>query len=266
MSRFALGHAIADIGATFKEYDLIHMMGWQDIRTRYKRSVLGPFWLTISMGIMIMMLGFLFSKILNLPLHEFFPYLSVGMIVWGYISTSVTEGCQSFMAGQAIIKQLPLPLFLHVMRILWRNTIILAHNSIILPAVLLLTHLPITWSILLAIPGFFLLFINLTWIVWILAILCVRYRDLQPMIQSLLQIMFYVTPIIWMPGKLSGRTSLYFVETNPVYHIINLVRTPLLGACPSTLDWIVSSTCAVLGCAATLVIYSYTKQRIAYWL
>lgn len=266
MRQLDLKNAITDILLTFKDCFLVGMMGWQDIRNRYKRSALGPFWLTISMSIMVGMMGVLFSKIFNTSLKEFLPYLSIGMILWGYISNSITEGCQSFVAGQSIIKQLPLPIFLHVARMLWRNMIILAHNIVIVPIVFLIVHYPLSWMMLISIPGYCLLLLNLSWIVLLLAILCARYRDLQQMINSVLQIAFYLTPIMWMPNKLSGRTSLYLVNSNPVYHLINIVRAPLLGSFPTLLNWIVSLVLAVIGWAFTLLVYSYAKRRIAYWL
>jgi lipopolysaccharide transport system permease protein len=129
------------------------------------------------------------------------------MILWGFISSMITEGCIVFVASNHIIKQISIPMFMHVARLLWRNIIILGHNIVIFPLVLLFIWQPLTWVALLFIPGFILLVINLAWITLFLGILCARYRDLSPIINSMLQILFYLTPIMWMPDRLSQRAG-----------------------------------------------------------
>lgn len=266
MKRFSLLSALQDIIAALKQYSLISMLGWQDVRHRYKRSSLGAFWLTISMAIMIGTMGVIFSKIFQSPLREFLPFLTLGMIFWNLISVSLNEGCNSFIIAQPIIKQLNIPLFVHVCRLLWKNIIIFAHNLAILPLVLLAVWQPITWVALLSIPGFVILIINLAWVTLLLSILCARYRDMPPMISSVLQILFYITPIMWMPNKLSARASLYLINSNPLYHLISVVRTPLLGQYPTLLNWLVSLGLALCGWSLTIIIYSRYRHRIAYWL
>ena len=258
--------ATADIIATLKQLPLVGMLGWQDVRHRYKRSSLGAFWLTISMGIMIATMAAIFGRIFQVSLHEFLPFLTIGMILWGFISSMITEGCIVFVASNHIIKQISIPMFMHVARLLWRNIIILGHNIIILPLVLLFIWHPLTWVALLFIPGFILLVINLAWITLFLGILCARYRDLSPIINSMLQILFYLTPIMWMPDRLSQRAGSYLIDFNPLYHLITVIRAPLLGQAPSELNWIVSAGLALFGWAVTLMIYSRYQRRIAYWL
>ena len=141
--------AISDILLTLKDYSLIGMMGWQDVRHRYKRSSLGAFWLTISMGIMIATMGVIFSKIFLTPLREFLPFIAMGMILWGFISSVVSDGCQGFVASHHIIKQLNIPLYSHIARVIWRNIIVFAHNIIIFPIVVVAVGQPITWIMLL---------------------------------------------------------------------------------------------------------------------
>ena len=259
--------AISDILLTLKDYSLIGMMGWQDVRHRYKRSSLGAFWLTISMGIMIATMGVIFSKIFLTPLREFLPFIAMGMILWGFISSVVSDGCQGFVASHHIIKQLNIPLYSHIARVIWRNIIVFAHNIIIFPIVVVAVGQPITWIMLLCIPGFLLLTINLAWVALLLGIFCARYRDLSQIIASALQILFYLTPIMWMPERLSQqRAGMYLVDSNPVYHLISIVRAPLLGHAPTTLNWTVSLISALCGWIVTLLIYARYQRRIAYWL
>ncbi len=258
--------ALSDIITTLKQPSLIGMLGWQDVRHRYKRSSLGAFWLTISTAIMIATMGVIFGKIFQLPLREFFPYLALGMIFWGFISTCLHEGSQCFIVAQPIIKQLSIPLFVHVCRSIWKNVIILGHNFVIYPVIMLVAMQPLSWVALLSIPGFVLLILNLAWIMLLLSILCTRYRDMPPMINSILQIFFYLTPIMWMPSHLSARASLYLIKPNPFYHLLAIIRAPLLGQYPTQLNWLVSIGLALCGWCLTIMIYSRYRHRIAYWL
>lgn len=258
--------ALSDIIAATGRYALIGMLGWQDVRQRYRRSALGPFWLTISMGVMIGTIGVVFGQIFNSPMGEFLPFLAIGMIFWGFISTVVSEGCTGFIAAEGIIKQLPIPLFVHILRMIWRNILILGHNIVIFPLVLLAVGKPLTWIALLSIPGFALAVLNLTWIALLLAILCARYRDLPQIIGSLLQIVFYLTPIMWLPSLLPQRAGMFLLDLNPAYHIISVVRSPLIGQLPSATNWWFSLGMAVAGWLVALVVYGRYKRRIAYWL
>lgn len=266
MSTPHISVATKDIKAALLRTGLAGTLGWQDIKQRYRRSKLGPFWLTISMGVMIGALGLVFGAIFNAPMQEFLPFLAVGIILWAYISTVINEGCTAFSSADGMIKQLPLPLFLHVMRVIWRNAVILAHNLIIIPILFMVFLKPIGWVGLLVIPGLVLTTLTLSWVALLAAIVCTRYRDLSQIVASVLQIAFYVTPIIWMPSLLTGRRSLIFLDANPFYHLIEVIRAPLLGSPPTLTNWLVSVVIAVVGWFVTILVYSRYKNRISYWL
>jgi len=259
-------NALADIATALKRYSLVGTLGWQDVRQRYRRSSLGPFWLTISMGVMIGTIGIVFGQIFKSPTDEFLPFLAIGLILWGFISTVITEGCTSFIAADAVIKQLPIPLTVHVFRQLWRNMIILAHNIVIFPLVLIAVGKPLTWDAFLAIPGFLLLLLNLTWISLLLGVLCARYRDIPQIISSLMQVIFYLTPIMWLPSLLPQRAGTYMLTMNPFYHLLEIVRDPLLGHAPDAQNWLASLALAIVGWLVTLMLYGRYRRRIAYWL
>lgn len=255
-----------DISLALRRSDLAATLGWQDVKQRYRRSRLGPFWLTISMGVLIGALGLVFGGVFNTPMRDFLPFLSIGIIFWTFISTVINEGCTAFITSDAVIKQLPLPLFLHVMRVIWRNLVILAHNLVILPILFLIFLKPLSVVSLLAIPGLVLLTANLAWIALIVGMLCTRYRDFTQIVSSLLQIAFYLTPIIWAPSMLSGRHGFIFLDINPLFHLIEIVRAPLLSSAPTMTNWIVSAGLAVIGWLIILFIYGKYKNRISYWL
>ena len=256
-----------DILSAVKRADLAGTLGWQDVKQRYRRSKLGPFWLTISMGVLIGTLGLVFGGMFNTPMKEFLPFLAIGFMLWAYISTVVNEGCTAFIGADALIKQLPLPMFLHILRVIWRNQIILAHNAVIIPLVFLAFLKPLEWVALLSIIGLVLNSLSLAWIALLAGVVCTRYRDLSQIVTSVLQIAFYVTPIVWMPSQLIGtRRGFIFLDVNPLYHMIEIVRAPLLGSMPTLTNWLVSIAMAVFGWIFALVIYGKYKNRISYWL
>lgn len=258
--------ALEDITCAIKKHSLVNMLGWQDVLQRYRRSALGPFWLTISMGVMIGTIGIVFGQIFKSPMQEFLPFLAVGMILWSFISSVITEGCTGFIAAEGIIKQLPIPLFVHILRMIWRNVLILAHNIVIFPLVLLAVGKPLNLFALIVIPGFLLALINLIWIALILAVICARYRDLPQIVGSILQVVFYLTPIMWMPNLLPQRAGLYLLDLNPAYHLLEIVRSPLLGQLPTETNWVVSLVMALVGWGMAIAVYGRYKRRIAYWL
>lgn len=258
--------ALSDIVAATKLYSLVGMLGWQEVRQRYRRSTLGPFWLTIGMGVMVSSIGIVFGQIFKSPMTEFLPFLAAGIILWGFISSVVTEGCTSFIDAEGIIRQLPIPLFVHVLQMIWRNMLILAHNMVILPLVFLAVGKPLSLIAFLSIPGFILAVVNLAWVALILGILCTRYRDLPQMVTSVVQVFFYLTPVIWMPSLLPQRANLYLLDLNPVFHLLEIIRAPLLGQFPTTTNWVASAAFALFGWGIALPIYGRYKHRIAYWL
>lgn len=197
---------------------------------------------------------------------EFLPFLAAGIILWAFITGTINEGCTGFIDAEGIIKQLPIPLFVHILRVLWRNLLILSHNILILPLVLLVMGKGLSFAVLLAIPGVLLVILCLSWVAFLFAMLCARYRDLPQIVASVLQVAFYLTPIIWMPSLLPDRAGVVFLVLNPFYHLLELIRGPLLGQVPSLNSWIVVAGITVFGWLFTLFVFSRLRKRVAYWL
>lgn len=245
---------------------LISTLGWNDILSQYRRSVIGPFWITITMGVMIAGIGLVFGGIFNSPMDEYLPFLTAGIIFWTFITGTINEGCTGFVSAEGIIKQLPIPLFVHVLRVVFRNVLMLAHHILILPLVLLVMGKSVSLIALLVIPGFVLVVLCLSWLAFFLAIVCARYRDLPQIVANVLQVGFYLTPIIWMPALLPERLGVTILDLNPFNHVLELLRAPLLGSAPAMTSWLVVGTITILGWALTLLLFARVKHRIAYWL
>ncbi|WP_285535236.1 ABC transporter permease [Brucella sp. NBRC 12950] len=258
--------ALRDICEALSKYRLALIFGWQDVAQRYRRSRVGAFWLTLNMAVFIGALGLIFGTLFQSEMREFLPYLCAGVITWGFISTCLSEGCTTFTASDGIILQVRMPLFTHVLRAVWRNIIIFGHNIVIFPVLLLILGKMITLNALWAIPGFILVCLNLSWMMLILAVVCARFRDMTQVVTNILQVLFYATPIMWMVKILPDHVSRAFIDFNPFYHFIELVRAPLFGSPPSPLDWTYGVACAVIGWIAAIVFFGRYRWRVAYWL
>lgn len=257
---------VKDVLAALSQIELPLYLAKADIRQRYRRSILGPWWITISTGVMIACIGAIFGGLFKSPMSEFLPFLSAGLIIWNLISSVVMEGSTVLISYEAIIRQLNIPIFSHILRMVGRNIVIFFHNLVIFPVVCICVQKGFNWNLLYFFPGFILLTLNLLWIALILSIVCTRFRDLGQIIGNLLQVAFYLTPIIWMPSLLPARTSVMLLEPNPLYHLLAIVRDPLLGLQPSAMNWVVSLTLFVFGSLASLVLFNKYRARISYWL
>ena len=258
--------ALQSIFTGIGQSSLAGILGWQDIKQRYRRSKVGPFWITISMGVLIASIGIVFGQIFNSPMKEYLPFLAAGIIFWAFISGVINDGCLGFVAAEGMIKQIPIPLFVHIVRIVWRNVLILLHNLVILPVVMLVLGVPITLHIFLAVPGIALVLVNLTWIALLLGVVCTRFRDMPNIIASILQVAFYLTPIIWMPNLLPERAGTMLLDINPFYHLLEIIRLPFLGQLPNSISWLFALGMAVVGWTITLKVFGRYQHRIAYWL
>ena len=261
-----LSSAWMDVRATLQHHHIITTLGWQDVATRYRRSRVGAFWLTINILVMIATLGIVFGTLFRQPMAEFLPYLAIGLIVWGFLSTLIIEGCTSFISVSDTILQIHMPLLTHVLRVVWRNTIILGHNLLILPLLFLFFMKPVTLLAMLAIPGFILFILNATWMMLLLAVACTRFRDLTQIAQNGIQVLFYVTPIIWSATLLPEHAGTALLVFNPFYHLINIVRAPLLGEAPTALNWTVTALMALIGWTIAMAFFGRYHKRIPYWL
>jgi len=259
-----LGLAITDIQAGLRRFELWGILGWHDIRQRYRRSVIGPFWLTISTAVMVGAMGFLYARIFKQDVSTYLPYLAVGLVVWGTISTMVNESCTVFTTAEQIIKQIRVPLTTHVCRLVWRNAIIFAHNAIIL-AVVMLWYGSVTFpNLVAALLGIVALFLAGIWGGLVIGILCTRFRDIPPLVANVMQIAFFVTPILWHRDVLGDRT--WMTAWNPIFHLVEVVRAPLIGHQLPAASYAYVLAMTAGGFLFALAMLTRYRSRVPYWL
>ncbi|WP_313547979.1 ABC transporter permease [Corynebacterium sp.] len=265
------GAAFKDLVQGAKQRELWLMLGLQDIKQRYRRSVLGPFWITIATGVMALALGLLYSMLFQLPLADFLPHVTVGLIMWNFISGAIKEGSTIFIDNEGLIKQLPAPLSVHVYRLVWRQTLFLGHNLIIWLLLILIFPRALGWEFFLVIPGMLLLIVNGVWVAMFFGIVATRFRDVAPLLEALTQLLFYVTPIVWTTKTLTDQGGAVadrarIAEINPLYHYLEIVRAPMIGEPVAAYHWWIVLGCTVVGLFLAMMAMRQWRFRVSYWV
>jgi len=256
--------AVADFAAAVELRPLWIRLGWNDILYRYRRSTLGPFWSTANTAIMVIALGLVYSQIFNLPIRQLLPYICAGLIVWGFISSIMLDAGILFSGSESYIKQIRLPYSLHACRFVFSKLILFAHDFIIY--IVLIVYFE-AWPgavALCAIPGFLLLTINALLISLTIGMASARFRDIPRIIASFIQVVFLITPILWTPDLLGERV--YLAYANPLFHLIEVVRAPLLGSLPSMQTITATLAITAINFVVTIWFFVRFRGRIAYWI
>lgn len=253
-----------DFLEAFRRMPLAANLALQDILSRYRGSILGPWWITLMTMTLVLGIGLNYAVLLHQPVDGFLPYVAIGLVMWGFLSGGISEGADAFVNGGAMIRQSALPLPLFTLRVLMRNGINLAHQVVIIVAVLLWFRIFPGPGVLWAVFGLALLVVNLAWIGLLLAMICARFRDMPQIVTAVLQVVFFLSPIFWIPTPQLMKSP--FVAANPFYFAIESVREPLLhGHMPRT-ALLYLTAIAVGGWLVTLLSYNQTRRRVVHYL
>lgn len=256
-----------DLRSGFMNWPIWSRLGFLEIRRRYRRTVLGPFWTSAQLAVTVFAMGYLWAALFNQPVSEYFPFLTAGIITWALISSFLTEGSGIFLDAQGLLTSMYISRTLLVMIVIWRNLLVFLHNILVYALVVYLTGVPLNLNTLLIIPGIIIVLINGFWISLIIGLVSTRLRDVRQLVVSFLQILMFITPVVWSKDALKGRVRLTFmIELNPFYHLTELVRSPLMGQAPGILSWLFCIMMIVVGCTITFHLFSRFRQRIPYWL
>ena len=261
-ARFA--RAIADLWEGLRRHDLWMMLGWQDIRQRYSRSVLGPAWMSLYLGLMVVGIGYFYAEIFGERLNAYLPFLTFGFVVWTFISGLLIDSTMTFIASENVIRQISVPLSVFVYRVVWRHLIILGHNVWICVAVAVIFGVWPGAAGLMALPGLVLICLNGIWACLLLGAASARFRDIPQFVGHVMPVIFLLTPVLWSAEQ--GRHLAHILVFNPFYHFVEIVRMPLLGGAAPTVSWLVAIAITVVGWLVTLAFFSRYRWRIAYWL
>jgi lipopolysaccharide transport system permease protein len=226
--------------------------------------MLGPLWITISMALLLIGMGPLYSTLFNAPMGKFFPHLTLGIIFWTFFTSTINDGCNVFINAARYLKQADFPASIFVWRSLARNLVQLAHHAVLYLPVALWAGIQWSPHMLLFIPGMMLVAINLHAITMSLGILCARFRDVTQIVTSVLQLLMFLTPVFWMPDTLSGRTR--FILYNPLTQMLDVVRLPLLNNAPAPGTWWFLLCFTIVNVSIAVILYVRQRRHLAYWI
>jgi len=255
---------ITDIIDSIRRGRVAFYLAWSDTRARYRRSVLGPFWLTLGTAVGVAGLGWLWSELLKVDRATFIPSLTAGLIIWQFLAGCITESTGVFVRQSSVIRNLKLPYFLHPLQLVLRHFVNFIHNLVVFVAVAALLDVPVTWSTLLVVPGILLVILNLFWIALLIGMLGARFRDIEYALAAFFPLLFFISPVLYRPDYLPF--SAYFIWLNPLSHLIEVIRSPLLGVSPPWFVYAAVGGFLAVGWSTSLVIFNKRRNRIAFWV
>lgn len=257
--------ALADLRETVGLWRLAVSLGWLDIKLRYRGSVLGPFWLTLSSVIMLGSMGVIYARLFHVVLREYLPFLSLSLTLWQVgLAGILQESCTCYTDAERSIRAIRLPYALQAVRVLVRNAIVFAHNIVVPLGVFAIYGLWPGAVALLSLPALLLWALDGMAACLLLGTLCARFRDLPPIVGALLQVAFYVTPVIWQPRQLGAHG--WWLIFNPFYSLLEIVRAPLLGHVPSSQVTSVALGVSAVFCGIALAAFARVRGRLAFWV
>lgn len=257
--------AVGDICEGIRSWRIWYVLGNAELRQRYRRSTLGPFWVTLSMAIQATVMGILLAFLFGQPIGRYFPFLCISIVTWTFFATSISEGANCFISMHAIILQVKRPLSTYVMLVLWRNAIIYAHTiAIFVVAAVVFGIIP--GATYLVIPlGLALLLLNASWIALALGLIAARFRDVPIIVQNALNVLLWLTPVYYDPEQLAAGARLV-VHLNPLTYVLEVARAPFLNVMPSGFAWTAALGVALLGWLLTFFLFVATRARVAFWV
>jgi ABC-type polysaccharide/polyol phosphate export permease len=254
-----------DLGHSFALWRIWLMIGANTVFKQYRRSAIGPFWIPISLAVALIAFGFVYSWALKLPINEYIPYLAVGFTVWLMISAFVVDGCTAYTAYEFYLRNAPLPLALFPLATVTRILVMFLHNIVVVvPFLIYFGYYPGT-SWLLGLAGLLLTILNGPWIVMLLGMLCARFRDLPQIVAVVMQIAFFLTPIMWVADNPTEPIRL-ILALNPLHPFVEISRAPFLGQPVAGVVWLKAIGLTVFGNALALAVFEGYRKRIPYWL
>jgi ABC-type polysaccharide/polyol phosphate export permease len=242
-----------------------HLMGIGELRRRYARSRLGQFWLVASTGVMILILGVVWSMLWKTPVAYMMPYIAISLVLWSLITGTLGEAPLALVSAAPLFLNQGTSFSTVIFALVYRQLLIFLHNTIIVGLTLLAFRRPLGPVALLAVPGSLLLIVNLVWPSYLIAVACSRFRDLTSVVANALVIAFFITPVFWEETQIPAEHH-WLIHFNPLAILLSIVRDPILGQAPPVSIWVTSILLAIVGSSITILVIGKYRHRIIYWL
>tara|TARA_B100000989_G_scaffold70706_1_gene49511 strand:- start:13498 stop:14274 length:777 start_codon:yes stop_codon:yes gene_type:complete len=256
---------IDDIFFSFRKYRIWSFLSYQEIKSRYVGSYIGPFWITITQIILVISIGYIYGGMFNIPPEKYMPFLTCGFVYWNLITGIINEGTRVYGSNKGYLSEINLNPVIFIFKNVFSNTIIFFHNFIAVFVIFYLTDYDYTYLFFLSIIGFFFIVVNGFFLIISIGIICERFRDIPSLITNILQISFFVTPIIWDPMNFKSR-AIIILKLNPFWHFIEAARAPLLGRTVEIETYLILLIITFFNFLLALFMYKKFSKKIIYWM
>jgi lipopolysaccharide transport system permease protein len=240
------------------------LLGARELRQRYARSKLGQFWLVLSATFMIAAMSMAWSVLSSQPVGELLPFIGSGFVIWTYFSQAITDCTMIFVSHGNFYRNQRMNFSISIFSVIYKNTIVFAHSLIIVAGLILFFRVPVNWYDLQIVPALLLTWITMLWAGYVIAMICVRYRDVVQLINSWLLVLFFVTPVLWKPDSIPPANR-FIADYNPLAQFVELLRNPFLGEPVSTYAWLSALAFALGGALIACPLIARYRQRVIFW-
>ena len=258
--------ALDDLREGLRRWRSWSYLAVEEMKNRYRRTVLGPWWLTIQMGIFVTGISLVFGSVLNEPIKEFLPYLALGYMSFLLLSGIVRASAGVFLRGSATLKSTRQPLSGLVLRDITIEFIQFGHNLLLYVPLLIAGLVPLSPKMLIALPIIALIAVNGLFCGLWLGMAVARFRDLEPLINAILGVAIFFSPVLFQLGDVSSGIRSYVLSWNPFTFLISAFRAPLLDAPLTTSYYVGSAIVTLVNVVLGLIVFTRMRSRLPYWV
>lgn len=240
---------------------------WLDIVTKYRRNVLGLAWVVIPVAVFVVAIGSVYSMIMGHEAEFYIPYLAVGYIVWRFMVQCLTESTSILRGHKSFIMDGRTRLTDFVLRSIAKAFFYFACSLVVVVAALIWSPDMSVLNLATMLVTFPLLVVNLIWVSLCMSLVGARHADAGEMVNTALRFGMLLTPILWVGERFSRDTLWWWaVHLNPAYHLISIVRGPVLGyEVAATTYWFVA-VMTLGGWALALLLYRRYARFVPLWI
>lgn len=239
-------------------------MAWNDVLVRYRGSVLGPFWISLTTIFQLSILGVLYPSVFGIANEAYVPWLVVSLVFWQYIYTYLSDSCSTLQNGKKLFLNQRIPFSFFFYKQLITNIIVFLHQFPIIVMASFLFKISFHPLNFICFMGGFLVTSAFCFSAGIIISLATaKYRDVVPIVSNVLNILFLVTPIIWIPELMTRAQDV--IKFNPCYYFLEFMRAPLLERHVSMGMWEVGLIFLGVQIFISVWLFAKVRKNIVLW-
>jgi len=258
--------ASADIREGLRRRRSWSFLAVENVKNRYRRTVFGPWWLTLQMAVFVLGISVVFGQLLNTGLKTFLPYVAVGYIAFILLSSLTRAATSVFITASSTLKSSRQPLSSLVLRNVGIEFIHFGHNMVLYIPLVAAGLVPLTPKALIAIPVVLLIAVNGLFVGLWLGPTVARFRDVEPLVHSILNVAIFFSPVFYHLTNVSSGVRNTLLSWNPFSYLMNAFRAPLIGEPLLTSYYVGAAVVTLINVAVGLAVFTWARSRLPYWV